>query len=230
MSADIQFNMGEFNAALLQYWVATKKDLAYVCNRAALNAAIKAQQQTLVAQEPLIRALPEKPWWPKFVAKTIINRRKGKTVKVGKERFRVFGKRERAKGESRYYTRETARNVSRALIEARLKKVRFIASGWIPAIKILNREKLKARLRAQGIDPQDISRPSRYRPRRPHGNATPAREGANVVAIIINKAAAAIPVSSKALDRAFMLAAADMRQYVRDSFLGTARSRGAKAL
>lgn len=208
MSAEITFDTRDFNAALIEYWAQTKKDLAYVTNRQALNVAIKAYQSTPIADESKIRALDKRSWWPKFVAKTIGKRASGGRVKVGKRRFSIGGK--RAAGS---YTRAQARRISEGLILARLKRVRFIKAGWAPAIKILSA--LKMRMKASTADTRKI--------RRPAGDAVVAIPGATPMAMIINKSAGATKVATTALQKAFNLAAADMRQYLRDSMLPTAK-------
>ncbi|HWN09766.1 MAG TPA: hypothetical protein VNO50_10945 [Pyrinomonadaceae bacterium] len=190
----------EFDASLAQYLDVTQKDMDYVCNRAALNVAIKAGQATPLADSSDIDALPQKPWWPKYVAKRISGR--GVTL-GGKKKKHIKGG----------YTRAEARKVSAKLVSNRKKRRGYMRSGWVPAIRILSVRKLQALQRSlsgtAGI-------------RNPPGDAIPAQPGWDVVATIINKAKGANIVASAALQTAVDLAALDMRQYIAEKMQPTA--------
>jgi len=222
MAEQTTFNTAEFNQALFEYWVATKKDLAYVVNRQALNVAIKAFQHTPLATASSIIAVTKKPWWPKFVAKSIMSRRKGRRVKVGKKVFRLRSARDVKREGGVNYTRDQARQISAAIINARVKKIKFIAGGWIPAIKKLKQAKLRARFGGETVT-DDAGIPIHKFVKTAYGNANVAFPGARPVATIINRTAASVKVGSFALQKAFDLAAKDMRKYIREKFLPTAK-------
>ena len=195
----------EFERELLRYWAHTQKDLAYVVNRQALNVAIKAGQQTPLADKQDILDLPRHEWWPKFVAKKLKSAR-GVRLKGRKgKRGRII---------QRNYTIPDARKASKQLVRNRLKRVGYIRSGWAGVIKSLALQKWIAKVRTI---------PGTRGFKKPEGYAIGARPGPSPVALIVNEAKGAPIVGTSALARAIGLAAADMRQYINERMGGTAK-------
>jgi hypothetical protein len=199
----------EFDAALREYQRETQKDWAYVANRQALNVAIKTGMRTPLANKAKIRALEEKEWWPKYVAKRI-NSQKGVRIKDGKTK----GGKQKFRKVQGSYTRADARKVSKRIIQMRLSHVGFIRSGWLPAIKTLSALKLKAKS-ASLAGTRGIQNPK--------GDARIARPGLKPVAVIINNSKGAEKVGAKALQAGMDAAAVDMREFIRERGAETAK-------
>jgi hypothetical protein len=213
----------EFRAAFKEYAIAYKKDFAYLANRQALNVAIKTGQRTPIASRGKIEKLPKRLWWPMFVAKRIYSD-KGVRVKVDGKSRKIKGSKGRKNKKGaligvKRYTRAEARLVSQRLIEARLRRVGFIRSGWAPAIRELKKQKLRAKFaELQGISGI----------KRPKGTAYVARAGVSPLAIIINHSQGAERVGARALQEGLNAAAVDMRGFVKEQCGQTAKKFNAK--
>lgn len=200
-----------FHAAIREYYEATGKDAEYVVNRQALNVAIKTGMNTPQANAGAIRAVAEKEWWPKFVAKRLHRGSKvvlkGKTGKKYKGRRHIQGK----------YTREEAKAASKQMIKNRIAKSGYIRSGWLPAINKLSAMKLASKGRV-GKTPSF----TRNREKQP-GDVVVARPGIHPLAELVNKADGAVEVAGPALIRGLSLAAADMRGFIAEKYGATAK-------
>jgi len=208
MELHFELDMREFNRAIEEYLDATKKDLAYVCNRQAVNVAIKAKQNTPLADPDAIEAVGRRAWWPKYISKRL-----GKTSKAGKRK---------AKGRTGF-TRAMARRASRSYLASRKRRRGFIAAGWKRAIAILaaHKEALKTGLPL-------IAEGRAGRIYDPPGDAIPAIPGEVVFAEIINRAKAARPVAGIALQQGIYDAGEDMLTYIREQMQPTADLYNAK--
>lgn len=213
----------EFNRAFREYAEAYPKDFAYLANRQALNVAIKTAQRTPLGSRRRIEALRRRAFWPKYVAKRIMSGRGVKIVENGKAR-RVRGSKGRKTKKGKLigvkrYTRADARLVSERLIEARLRRVGFIRSGWAPAIRELKKQKMRARVgEIAGIG--NIKKPK--------GAAVVAKPGVQTRAIIINHSQGAEKVGKRSLQEGMNEAAADMTQFAREQCGATARKFNAR--
>jgi len=207
--------IARFEAAIKEYYQRTGKDAAYVVNRQALNVAIKTAQNTPVADASAIRRIVQKPWWPKFVAKRIM----GKGIRLTGKKPKRYGGRSQVRGS---YTVEEARQASKQIVKNRLKKKGWVRSGWSVAIARLAALKLAMKGRVSGTP--SFTRDGTKAP----GDVVIATPGISPRAEIINRAAAAVPVASNALRHGLALAAADMREYVREKYGETAKEFSAK--
>lgn len=198
----------DFNLAYEQYVAVTGKDLAYCANRQALNVTIKTGRKTPLASRAKIKALVDRPWWDRFVAKKI---RTGKGVRIkdgrtkgGNAKFRRVTT----------YTVDDARRVSEKLIQTRLNRIGFIRSGWLPALLKLNALKLQAK---------DAFLGGTSKIQKPKGDARVAVPGVSPIAYIMNNSQGAEIVGRRALQNGIYEAAVDMRGYCAKKMGETAR-------
>jgi hypothetical protein len=117
VQATMEFDFRAFDREIKNYLIATGKDGAYVVNRQSLNVAIKTAAETPIADAAKIRAVAERPWWPKFIA----------------SRMR------------KPFTRKQARKVSKGIIGKRVRSRGYVRSGWRLAIAALQALKVKSR-------------------------------------------------------------------------------------
>ena len=205
-----------FFAEVKRYMALTGKDAEYVVNRTSLNVAIKANQNTPEANVGDIRALKDRPWWPKLVAKRLSKSgyrlREGVGARMPK---RYKGRVTISAGK---YTREEARAVSKRLIDIRVRRRGYIRSGWSPAIVALSKQKAASRGR------NSMARVPRWaKGSKAPGDVIVAKPGVHPVAEIINKAAGVLEVATPALRKAIVLATIDMRQFLNEKYGETAR-------
>lgn len=118
----VEFNTKEFERALREYLRHTSKDLNEAVDNKALDVALAAARETKKANAQQIRALREKEWWPKFIAKQFKGSR---------------------------FTRKQAKEKSRKIIAARVRAINFVRAGWFEPARILAR-KLGKGLRIAG--------------------------------------------------------------------------------
>jgi len=150
---------------------------AETANEMGAVTALRAAKGTPVADEQRIRSLPERDWWPKFVAKKL-KRAKG----IAAERT--------ARGKGRYFSRAEAQSFSRSIIKRRLARRGSVRAGWRKGTQ------LPHSVSTEHVDfPNDRNFNS-------HGEATQARPGQEAVCVIINDAPGADKVAQRALDRA----------------------------
>lgn len=201
---DFRLDDREFRRALQQYLDETKKDLAHVVNRSALNVTIKASLSTPPAERSKITSLPQKEWWPKYVAKRL----RGAGVKIGRGKTRKT-----IKGA---FTTKQARQASRAIIQSRLKRTGWLKAGWIPALRKLN-------LLVRGFIGAAMRGTANIK--NPRGDARAAVAGINPTAVIVNASAsdqASLRRIQNGLQTGMNLAAADMLKYLRERAQRTA--------
>lgn len=115
MSATITIDTREFDRALLEYSVASKKDFAETVNRQTKNLAIQGLMLQKEAEQSAIKAVQALEWWPKYIA-SILSKRG-------------------------HYTIAQARKKSASVIRSRLVAVKFLkfffsslaqaASKWV---------------------------------------------------------------------------------------------------
>lgn len=183
----VEFSTKQMAQALDEYATATKRDMAYVCDRAGMNVCLRAAQGTPKANASEIRALKDEPWWPAFVGKQF-------------------------KGEK--FTKREAKEMSRKIIGARVRAIKFTMAGWFPGARIL-----AAR----------IGRSLRISGKKSYGTAIPAKSLTfNPVTVIINRAKGAPVVGKPALVAAFAYVASDMMTFARKRMAATARRHSAK--
>lgn len=114
----------------------TRKTFPEIVVAKTMDMGFRALEETHRASKEEIKRLPDKQWWPKYVAQRIM----GSGVVV---RGRKKAGRKKARHDSKLikgaYTRAQARQVSRTIIAARLRAVGFVAVGWLDAIRDLSR-------------------------------------------------------------------------------------------
>ena len=185
---DFKLDTREFQKALNEYYKQTEKDLSYVINRSALNVALKAAAATTPAERSSITGLVNQAWWPRYVAKRLAKKNKGK------------------------FTKAQARTESRKIIQARIRTTGWLKAGWIPAIRVLSALKLRASgigsaMRGAGKikSPRGEVRPARdgFNPTAVIANASATNQKA-------------LGRVTAALQSAFNLAAADMMKYLKE--------------
>ncbi len=159
-AVSIKINRREFDATLRKYILISKREIPDIINTKAFFIARRAVVETPKAKLGRMSA---------STARTlgkIINKRKG------------------ARGEKGLYGSDMAKAVE-LLYAARRRSVAFIKSGWLPAIREL--EKLIPSKYRRGAARKDNSAKQIGDAK---GNATPARAGFRVQAKIINAAIA----------------------------------------
>jgi hypothetical protein len=202
MNATVEIDTREFDAALKQYIAKTSKTLAEALNHQAGNLAVRAYVNT------------PKVTHEKIVASLGLRENVGRTQKKLARAYHKSGVGEfvkaraifvwwlRKKGKLKETTGVTQKML--AWIASRLRSGKFMASGWLPAIKKLLPEKA-------GID---------SKPGRKYGKAIKARDVLDAFAQIENnsspktrdKAVESAMVS--ALRAAFVETTADMKVYL----------------
>lgn len=195
MRPTIQLDTTKFNQVMREYARWNKRDWADIVNAKALDVAFRALKETPKASVSEIRQLESKEWWPKYVAKRIA---KGVSFRKGKAKLNFQGE---------GFTRQDARQVSKAIIAARSRSVAFVKSGWLWGIRDLWRivkDKVFARGGTGGV--RAIGQPK--------GSARPAVAGDNPAALIINSAIGVEKVGVAPLQRAVDGAAVDMASYI----------------
>ena len=126
--APLQVDLSELQGALVQYKIATGKTWPEVLNRAMRNLALRTTERLPRGDVSAITALKEKPWWPKYVAKTIAGPGYGVSSKrKGVVTNRIYQGR---------YTRAEARRVSARMIARRKASVGLMKSGFAKAGKV----------------------------------------------------------------------------------------------
>lgn len=216
----MDFETRDFQTALRQYAKErVERDYDYIVNRAALNLAIKASLATPLAVVAKIRAIAKKPWWPKYVAKRL--RGKGgvtvkfkKTRKVAARKLRLSFGRVREDGSHRRYTVHEARAASKALIDMRVKRKGYIRSGFGPIIDKLKLKKLGLRLSGAKRGTTKI--------RKKPGKVIVALPSLNPQCLLFGGKAAS-KIMKEGIRKAMPLAAADMREFVRQRMLKRAK-------
>jgi hypothetical protein len=156
---------------------AVEEACADTANEMGAITAVRAAKGTPIADEQKIRSLPEREWWPKFVAKKL---RKIKGVATGQT----------SSGRPRYFSRAEARSLSRSIVKRRLARRGSVRAGWRRPIEALPH---------QGMEHVDLPNGRNFKRQ---GDATPAHPGIESVCIIANDARGADRIGQRALDRA----------------------------
>lgn len=201
MQPTIQLDTRVFNAVFQQYAKHNRRDWAEICNDKALDVAFRALKETPKADVSGVKAVAQKDWWPKYVAKRIVSKKGVSfTRKVG-------GVKQKLHYQGRGYTRDEARKVSAGIIAARVRSLAFLKSGWLPAIQrlwtIVRRAK-KFNRGTQGAKRYGVEK----------GTATVAVAGDHPVAFIVNSTIGIEKHGVGPLQRAVDASAADMRVYI----------------
>jgi hypothetical protein len=207
----VKFNLDtrEFNQTLKEYAKYSKRDAATICNTKAFFIARRAVIETPKAKKSDINKM--------------ISRRG--SVILGK----IINARRGAKGFKGLYG-DTMRDAQLTVIAARRRSIAFLKSGWLPAVKILERlAEKRGAPRRPGSDIKEYGKKK--------GAAVTASSGKKVFAEIINaadaehdKKQALITYGLPALQRAFSFETNSMREYVERKFKETARKLGIKTL
>lgn len=130
ITGGITIDTREFDKAMVEYAVATKKTLADVATRSVQNLGFKGLALTKQAEDAAIATMESKSWWVKYIAKTLKNKKL--TVIFSKmAKARVAGKNPARFVKAHFYTREQARAFSKKIIKNRLKAVRFLKFFWL---------------------------------------------------------------------------------------------------
>lgn len=201
-------NLKTWSATLKQYAAHSQLDWADICNKKALDLAIKCIQKTAKASPMSIKDVPaslgQKRWYA-----SVVNRMK----RAGTLGARAVIKAKRgARVASVSSWRYNVGLAARKVISRRLSAVGFLRSGWLPAAGRLS-QLLRERSGSYGAG----------RVFSPKGYAVPAKAGFQPFSIICNSAASSVkgPGAKRAHDliaqgATFALAAseADMRQYI----------------
>jgi len=130
-STGFKLDTSQFRRALEQYKAVSKRDIAEIINRKTRDVVLRTVRSLPKAAKATISDLPQKDWWPKYIAKTIskkgvritINRR---SKRKGKSRPRTFVYKGR-------YTRGQARQVSRTIVANRRRGVGFLRAAVLKA-------------------------------------------------------------------------------------------------
>ncbi len=222
-SARIQVDDREFTRTLRQYSRISRREIPDIVNTKAFFIARRAVIETHKADKSMI----------KTSLGTILKRKGGgRILKLAKADKRDMSLAEailraRAYRAGREQPDKTAIGaLIENLIAARMRSIAFLKSGWLPAIKAL--EKLvKSK---SGVARTDRS-PKQYG--KAKGSAIPAHEGFRVSATIINAAsadrdrkAALDKFGTPALARAFAFETKSMEEYMEEKLKKAAQSVG----
>lgn len=203
----LQLDTREFTKALMEYQEATKKDSAYILNRAARNVAFRAASNTPKADPSAIESeLLKDKLALKIVTKAL-------RAKIGTSYTTAKGKVRTVTGVSR---RQIAIAAKR-LIANRKKRRGFMRAGWFPAIKLFGGT-------IRGERPLSGSKADL-------GGATLANPGRPIAKLynavygrMTGKAGGQSRARmEQALRQAMTFVANDMRQYAREKMINTAR-------
>jgi len=186
MAVKVTIDDREFQAALKAYMKVSRRSLAEIVNKRAVNIAYKSIRYTPKAKKTKIRSdlkgmssvHPKAP-----IAALIVN---------------LNARNRKRKG---YYGDKMREKIDK-LIFIRQMKIGFIRSGFLGAVKDLQ-PLAKVRRRPPRVNVQG----------KPKGYGTPARNGLNPTATIVNQVAGAVEVGSKAIQRAMQEDALDMRTF-----------------
>jgi hypothetical protein len=182
----------EFERALGEYMKHTRKDLAFVINKKALDITLHAAGQTPKAEKFKITAIRDKPWFWPYVVKRI--KGEGVTVQAGRRgnrtTFLVQGK----------FRRSHLGKVARQIINSRVRAITFLRSNWFPAARKLA-SAVGGSLRIGTGKKGKL------------GDAIVARPALRVFAQIENAAPGIVKMGSAALQQAFNIVAKDMGEY-----------------
>lgn len=207
MKPTIQLDTRLFNRVMQQYSEINRRTYPEIVNAKALDVSFRALKETPKADKAEIKALAEKPWWPKYIAKRIA----GKGVvafRKGASKIRIQGK---------GFTREEAKKISEKIIASRVRSIAFRKAGWLPAIRRLYplcKDKQYARGTTGGARQYGVDK----------GSARPAVPGDNPFALIVNSAEGIDRYGGvEALQRAINGAAMDMAEYIARKLEGNAR-------
>ena len=199
MATELKIDTREFEAALKKYIMVSKRDLAYIVNKRALNVAFHAIRETPKARKGAIRRellapSRESPSAP--IAALIINRR------LGKAQAEFVNQYNQKSQQLRGLHGAEMRAAIQKLIKKRQNTIGYIRSGWLKAIHVLKRVT------------KDSKRPPRVNVfGRVEGDVRPAKSGINPTAVIINSTRAAVKIGAAGLAKAIALDAADMREF-----------------
>jgi hypothetical protein len=187
VAVEVKIDTREFNAALREYIKFSKRSLAEIVNKRAVNICFRAIRHTPAARRPRInrdlrqksRVAPKAQLGP-----ILVNYNRGRAGKKG-----LQGK-------------DMAAAVEKMRL-ARHASVGFVKSGWFGAIRDLQ------------PSAKVFRRPPRVIIKgRPKGYGKAARQGINPTAEIVNQVEGAVKVGRHALQRAMNEDALDMRGYV----------------
>lgn len=142
MSATVEVDFREWNAALRLLWNESSRELEDFVNGQAFRVAYEAIKQTKITDRAkLIRQLgATQQYKPVRQRKTgkIYMKRNGVTMKKDSFAERILYKRY-AEYEKWGIRGETMDQMVRNLVAARIRSIAFIKSGWIPAVQALAR-------------------------------------------------------------------------------------------
>lgn len=193
----IAIDTREFEAALKFYVQHSKRDLAYIVNKRAINVAFLAMRKT-----PSARAAKIERDLRKRIA---VPGRKGKgkpplaalMINAGSDKL---GKNPPPKGLYGDAMAEAIREVARKRQRTRA----YIKSGWLKSIRDLEKA-VPGRTKRQPRNVQDFARQA--------GEGRPAKPGINPTAQVISHAQGAQRIAGPALQKALNADAADMRKF-----------------
>lgn len=193
----ITIDTREFNAALQLYMRHSKRDLAFVVNKRAINVSFIAMRKTPAATAGKINRQLRK--------RIAVDGRKGKkkpplvALMINKGSNKIGGEKP-AKG---LYGAAMAEEI-REVIGKRQRTRAYIKSGFIKTIRDLEKRD-RGRQKRQPRNVQTFSRQA--------GQGKPAFAGINPTAEIINFATGAKEIAGPALQSALNADAADMRKF-----------------
>lgn len=172
-----------------------RRDWPELANAKGLDFLFRVMKETPKANVADIKALESKEWWPKYVAKRLTG---GLTFRKGKAKIHLSGK---------GFTRQEARQASKAIIAGRSRSVAFVKSGWLEPIRRLYgivRDKTFARGSVGGARQYGA----------PKGSVRPAVPGDSPAVIMMNSAMGVEKVGVQPAERAMNQVAADMLTYI----------------
>jgi hypothetical protein len=188
MAASITIDDREFQAALKAYMKVSRRSLAEIVNKRAVNIAFKSIKHTPAAGKRDINSelrSKSKRAPKQSLARLrviVINRKRDKEIPKGKDLTAAANE----------------------VIKNRKKSIGYIKAGWLSAVQALQPH---AKLRKRPPRLNDDGDATKL------GYGKPARSGLNPTAIIANQVAGAVEVGSKAIQRAMQEDALDMRTF-----------------
>lgn len=194
----IDIDTREFQAALKQYIRHSKRDLAFIVNKRAINVAFIALRKTPTATGKRIERDLRK--------RISVAGRKGRgrppraalIIASGSEHAGPGGK-----PTPGLYGQEMANRIKR-FVASRQRSRGYVKSGWLKSIRDLER-RTPGRAKRKPRNVQDFKRLP--------GEGRAARQGINPTAEVINHATDALKIGKRPLQEALNADAADMRRF-----------------
>jgi hypothetical protein len=213
MASSFRLDVREFKSTLNRYRQYSRRDNVEIVNTKAFFIARRAVVETPKADSAKVRKFFDRA--TQRIVGMIINARRGKRGEKG-----LYG--------------EAMREAQMMMKAARLRSVAFLKSGWLPAIKTLEKLTNYRRGVARSEAGSAIGRALQIG--QPKGHAVPAREGSFLAKAVITNLAdarrdtkqALYKFGGPALQRAIDFETASMKQYIEQKQRQSAQRAGIK--